>query len=287
MYYAFILLSVIMFGGCFALCDAYQKIRGSSLKVSMQFSLIGSLASMIVLLVVNGFRFEFTTFTLIMALLAAVNGFAFTYCSFKALGTINLSLYSLFSMLGGMVLPFVQGIVFYGEEITVAKAVCFVLICVALALTVKKGESKGGTIYYIGVFVLNGMSGVLSKLFTASPYPKTSATGYTMLMAICTVVIAFVFLLFFFRDTKDETKPSAKSLLFSSLNGVVNKIANLILVIALVHVDASIQYPMVTGGVMIVSTVLCFFGKNKPSRNELWAVMIAFVGLLAVFMIPA
>ena len=141
-YYALIVLSVMMFGGCFALNDAYRQRRGSSIKISLQFSLIGSLAGFVVLILVNGLKFEFTPFTFIMAILASLNGFAFTFCSFKALDRINLSLYSLFSMLGGMVLPFLQGILFYGEKITVAKAVCFLFITVALVLTVEKGERK-------------------------------------------------------------------------------------------------------------------------------------------------
>ena len=131
-YYALIVLSVVMFGGCFALNDAYRQRRGSSIKISLQFSLIGSLAGFVVLILVNGLKFEFTPFTFIMAILASLNGFAFTFCSFKALDRINLSLYSLFSMLGGMVLPFLQGILFYGEKITVAKAVCFLFITFAL-----------------------------------------------------------------------------------------------------------------------------------------------------------
>ena len=65
-----------------------------------------------------------------------------------------------------------------------------------------------------------------------------------------------------------------------------NKIANLLLVIALAHVDASVQYPMVTGGVMIVSTAICFFGKKKPQKKELISVALAFLGMLALFIIP-
>jgi len=51
-------------------------------------------------------------------------------------------------------------------------------------------------------------------------------------------------------------------------------------VIALVHIDASIQYPMITGGVIIVSTIICFLKKEKPKRKELLAVALSFVGLL-------
>ena len=41
-----------------------------------------------------------------------------------------------------MALPFVQGIIFYGEKLTLAKGVCFVIITVALILTIEKGEKK-------------------------------------------------------------------------------------------------------------------------------------------------
>ena len=144
MYYALIILSVIMFGGCFALQDTYRQLRGSGLRISMEASCVGSAAGLIILLIINGFQFEFTPFTLIMGLITAVNGIAFTFCSFKALDVINLSLFSLFSMLGGMALPFAQGIIFYGERVSVAKIVCVVFICAALSLTVTRGEKKRG-----------------------------------------------------------------------------------------------------------------------------------------------
>jgi len=121
MYYGLIILSVLMFGGCYALQDAYRNMRGSRLNISMENSFVGSLAGFVVLLIFNGFKIEFTPFTLLIALLASLNGIAFAFCSFKALDTINLSLFSLFSMLGGMVLPFLQGIIFYGEKLTLAK----------------------------------------------------------------------------------------------------------------------------------------------------------------------
>lgn len=286
MYYALIILSVVMFGGCFALNDAYRKKRGSSIKISLQFSFVGSLVGFVFLMIVNGLKFEFTPFTLIMAILASINGFAFTFCSFKVLDRINLSLYSLFSMLGGMVLPFLQGILFYGEKITVAKAVCFLFITVALVLTVEKGEKKQGTIYYVLVFVLNGMSGVLSKIFAESNLPKTSAIGYTNLMSVCSVVISGILLLTISKKGAENNGFSLVGTAICAASGISNRVANLVLVVALAHVDASVQYPMVTGGVMIVSTLICFFGKNKPSKKEVLSIVIAFIGLLLLFAIP-
>lgn len=297
-YYALIMLSVAMFGGGFALQDVYRKKRGSGLKISMESALIGALAGLVVLLIVNGFSFEITGFTLLMAFLSAVNGIAFTFCAFKSLDYINLSLFSLFSMLGGMALPFLQGIIFYNEGITLAKCLCVAFICAALALTVEKGDKKKGAIFYIGIFVLNGMGGVLSKIFTASTLPKVSAAGYSIWIALCTVVLSGIaWAILAWADKRKtiqseelEIKPTKKLIWQSygvgALYGAINKIANFFLVIALAHVDASVQYPMVTGGTMIVSTIICFFGEKKPSKKEMISVLLAFIGMLLLFLIP-
>ena len=285
MYYALILLSVVMFGSCFAMNDAYRKMRGNSLKISMQCTVISSIPTFFILLAINAFRLEFTPYTLLMAIVLAVNSVLLSFCSFQALGKINLSLYSLFMMLGGMLLPFLQGIIFYGEQITVAKCVCFVAIFAALFLTLRKGERKSGTLFYVGVFVLNGMSGVISKLYTDSNFEKASPTGLSLLSIIVKVVIAAVILLILYKQKTPKHTPL--SVLIASGNGVINQIANLLLLVALVHVDASVQYPMVTGGTMIVSTAIAFLDKSKkPSRKDVISGALAFIGTLALFVIP-
>lgn len=284
-----------MFGSGFALQDVYRKKRGSGLKISMESAFIGAVSGLIVLFIINGFSLEITGFTVLMAMLAAVNSIAFTFCAFKSLDYINLSLFSLFAMLGGMVLPFFQGILFYHESITLAKCLCVVFICIALAFTVEKGEKKKGAVFYIGIFILNGMAGVISKLFTASDFPKTSAAAYSIWIAICTIVfsgLAWITLTNIDKrkNRQVEEKP-IKKLLWQSygigaLYGAINKVANFLLVIALAHVDVSVQYPMVTGGTMIVSTLICCFGEKKPSKKEMISVGFAFVAMLLLFIIP-
>ena len=173
MYYGMIILSVCMFGGAFVLNRQYQRNSGNLLRASLTFTLISASAGLLAMLIINGFKVEFAPFTLLMSTLCSLNSITFTFCGLKAMGLINLSLYSLFAMLGGMALPFAAGIIFYNEPITAAKLICFIVICVALALTVKmEGEKRKGTIYYAGIFVLNGMSGVLAKIFEATPVPK-------------------------------------------------------------------------------------------------------------------
>ena len=67
-------------------------------------------------------------------------------------------------------------------------------------------------------------------------------------------------------------------------SGVLNRMANWIILIALVHVSASAQYPFITGGTMIVSTILSCFTQDKPSKREILSVLIAMLGIIALIM---
>lgn len=285
MYYGIILCAVAMFGGQFLINDLYRQRRGDSLKISLEFSLICAIGGAIFLLAVNGFSFGYTPFTLGMAALNAIVSIAFTFCSFKALGAIDLSLFSLYSMLGGMLLPFFQGILFFGEAFTVGKILCLLFIGIALLLTLNKDLPKGGGLYYAGIFILNGMSGVISKFFTSAPFPKSDAASYSILSALCSVALSGAALLFF-RKEASASKNTVSTIGVAALGGIISRLANFLLVIALAHVDASVQYPMVTGGVMIVSTILTFFTGKNPGKKEVLSVLLAFLGLLILFIIP-
>lgn len=285
MYYLLVVFAVILFGVCFSLNDAYRKERGSDFVSGLENACIGALAGFVLLLFVGKFQFQATLFTLLVAFLTAVCIVGFILFSFKALDSVNLSVYSLFSMLGGMALPFFQGILFYGEPLTFAKGICVICILVSLSMTVSHGEKKKGSLYYLGVFVLNGMTGVLSKWFTSASLAKTNAEWLSVWTAFFTALISGIAWLYLLWK-KNPVRLTKKAVLISSVNGSLNRIASLLMLFALVHVDASVQYPLVTGGVMIVSTVICFFGREKPTGKEVLSVFIAFLGLLALFLLP-
>lgn len=283
MYYVMVMASVVMFGLQFFCNQQYERECKSSMSSSMMFIFGGAVAGLVVLLAVNGFKWEFTPFTLLMASLAALDGMAFSFCSMKALGKINLSLYSLFSMLGGMVLPFCLGVFIFDEVFTLGKAVCLVAVIVALFLSVEKGTAKGGTVYYIGVFVFNGLSGVIAKLFQSGNYPKTSEAAYSVWTAVVTAVLSGAVLLFAYK--KSPVKLNVKAFVSMAGNGILNRVANFVLLLSLAYLPASVQYPMITGGVMIVSTLLSYFTPNKPKAREWISLALSFAGIMALVLI--
>lgn len=279
MYYGIVLISVILFGIQFLCSDRYGALCGNGPGAAFFLSFLSSLAGLVCLLVVNGFCLEWTPFAGACALAAGLNSVLYSVCSLKALSRCNLSVYSLFAMLGGMLLPFLSGLLFYQETMTVGKGICVAFIGVALFLGVSGNKKTGGLLFCFGVFFLNGMSGVISKLFESAPYPKTSAAGYSILVAIGTALMSGGVLL---AVRKQVRCLKGKAVTFALCGGLLSQVANLLLLIALAALPASTQYPFVTGGVMIVSTMLCLLAGQKPTRRELLSVFISFLGILAL-----
>lgn len=285
-YYGILSIAVIMFSFQFYFNQKYERIEGHTVKAAAAFMFRSSIAGFIILLIINKFRLEFAPFTLILSALTATCYIVYNICSIRALGKINLSLFSLFTTLGGMVLPFAVGVIVYKEPLTTGKIVCFIAVLIALLITVDKKLDKKGIKYYIGVFISNGMCGVLAKVYDDSQQHKTSVAAYSMTTVAIMIAVCGVYLLLS-KDKLPEKSGKQKylSLFYSSGYGALNNIGNYIMLISIAHVSASAQYPMTTGGMIIVSTILCFFTKDKPKAKEIVSVIISFAGIMALVLL--
>lgn len=281
-YYALVTAAVVMFSFQFLLNEQYEKESGTALTSVFKFSLGTSAAGFIILFIMNGCRIEFTPFSLAVAAVAVIDNLLYTVCSIRALSKINLSLFSIFAMLGGMAIPFAAGILFFDEEMTLGKGLCFLLIAVSLFFTLQKDENKKGYIYYAGVFITNGMSGVITKFYSAFDCVKASDGGYSVQKALLTLIVSGIILIFI---KGDKSLPKPKSLFCTAGYGIICNVANYLLLLSLAHLPASAQYPFVTGGVMIVSTIICAFTPNKPNKKEIAAVVLSFTGILCLVLI--
>ena len=62
--------------------------------------------------------------------------------------------------------------------------------------------------------------------------------------------------------------------------GILNHLANWLVLVALFTLPVSVQYPFITGGTIIVSTIISLFTDKKPSKREVISVVLAFIGIL-------
>ncbi|MBR5112904.1 MAG: hypothetical protein IK097_05720 [Clostridia bacterium] len=281
MYYGLLSVSALLFSFVFIFSDKYQEKYGSGNKATLIFTAGAHFAGLVALTIINRFRLETTVFTVIVAAVSAIDFILFNICSMRALGRTNLSKYSVFSMTGGMVLPFLAGILVFSEEVTAGKIICLLLMTAALVVSIKKSEIKGGVPYYIGVFFTNGLYGVINKYFTFAPYPKTSAANYSMLTETFTVILA-VTLIFTLAKKDEKVRIGYIGIVCMGGYGIMCALGNYILLIALSVLAASLQYPFVTGGVLVISTVYGFFASKKPGKKEIISVVLALCGIAAL-----
>ena len=295
--YELIVIADILFGSQFLTNKKYLDKMGSGWFSTMFLYLCGGVVGSIILLAINRFSVEYTPFTLLMSCVGFLNGILFTLCSLKSLEYVNLSTYSLYSMLGGMLLPLIVGVAFYEEPMTLGITLCVAFIAAAIVLTVCKKSTNDAQektkqplkkrllafCFLCGIFTFNGMAGVISKIYTEAPYAKASSSGYSLLSSIITVVISAVVCLCI---SKNRPKIDLKSTGIAVIGSVGNRIANYLLLLALAVLPASVNYPMVTGGTIIVSTILSYFTDKKPRRVDWLAVGLAFIGIMFLTLLP-
>lgn len=275
-YYLLVSAATVLFALQFLFNQKFEEYRGNTLKSALEFTLYKSVVIVVMMLIISGFKItSVSLFSVGLAVIYAAACILMTYFSMKAFAVANLSVYSVFSMLGGMLLPFIAGVGFYDEDITPFKIVCCVLIVVSVLLNLRGGkQSKKAFLYYMAVFVLNGSVGVISKIHQSSGMLHTDSTGFMFLTSAVSVVISALWLLI---QHKKIPLIKGKSLGFAAGYGIFNGVGNWFLLISLVNLPASVQYPLVTGGVMVFSTIISMIRKEKLAKTDYIAAAISFV----------
>ncbi len=277
MYYLLICVAAFLFSIQFLLNDEYGKECGNTWAAALKFSLYTSISGFVALFCINKFKLEITAFSAVAALVYGAVSVALVYSSIKAFIYANLSVYSVFAMIGGMILPFMYGVL-CGEKLTLMKGICCFLIAVSVFASINKGESSKKAIkYYIAVFILNGMVGVISEFHQSNASLCVDSGSFMCLTMIASALISLVLILL----TKEKSfaitkKASVCAILYS----VITSVGNLLLLISLLHLNASVQYPIVTGGTIVFSALISVARKQKLTKREWIGAAVACVSTI-------
>lgn len=277
--YFILFVSVLLFSSQFLFNQKFQEKCGSDFQASMVFSFVSSFCGFFVLLVVNGFKMEFSLFSFIVGIFYSLVGILYTFASIKAFDKVNLSAYSVFAMLGGMLVPSVYGIAFNNEEITAFKLLCYMFTVLALLFTIDFKDKKTGKIYYALVFLLNGLTGVISVIHQSNTvYHVADSFSFLMLARISTTIMCVPFCLKNYNTVKAMI--TKETFLYSFGFAVFCGVGNLFVLIALKYFPASVQYPIITGGVMLVSLIISIIRKENVNRKNIYATVVAFLSTI-------
>ncbi len=292
MAYALICTAAILFSLQFLFQKEYKNKYGSGLKAGLNFqmyaSAIGAAVIFVVNLIVTKKMIGFSFFTAATALIYAIFTVAYAILSLKAMETANIAIFSMLAMLGGMFVPFVYGIIVNKEAIDYKKTIGIVLMVAALIFFAKPGTDKpaelqsaensdgnngvrhkkvGGAnrktgLYYFAVFLLNGSFGVISTFHQSPKFNLIAKSGYSLMVYAQLFASLLSFALILVLKCGVE-KLSLKIFGFTSLYAGFNGIGNLFTVLALLTLPASVQYPIITGGTIIVSSAIFMITRKK------------------------
>ena len=278
--YLLLILAAFLFAVQFLFNQQYRRLKGEGLDATMTFSLYTSAISFVLLFALGRFQLHITWFSLLIAVLYAAVCLLSSYAGLKAFGTANLSVYSIFMMLGGMLLPFAYGILFANEALSFAKALSILLICAAVGCSFEKGaEGKNAYRFYAAIFILNGLVGVLSKIHLS--VAALAVDSYSFMATIQLALLAMC-LLYCLMTRQGIPKPSGKLYLCLSGYAVCNGIGNLFCQIALTSLPASVQYPIITGGVMVFSTLISLARREPIGGKTYLAAALACLSTILI-----
>lgn len=274
-YYFFVIMSAFLFAMQFLCQQKYEEECGTGIDKALGFSLYKGLTVVVMMVLLSAFKIEFAWYTVIMSGLYAISYILMAHFSLKAFSVANLSVYSVFTMLGGMLLPFIIGVSFYKEELSVLKVICCLIVVAAVLMNIQKGNgSKKAFLYYILVFLLNGSIASISKIHESAGFTITGPQSFMFYSGIWTIVICSICLL---KENGKIELFKGKKLLYSAGDGFLNGIGDLLLLISIAKLDASVQYPLVTGGVMVFSTLISITRREKIRTTEYIAAVLALV----------
>lgn len=312
MYYAMLIGASFLFGSQFMVTKAFEKNYGKTVRASLSFSLLYSLFAgvifFIIKLISSGTVFNLNSFSLCMAFGLSLVNILSSAIGIKTLALGDIAVYSLFLMLGGMIVPFFAGIVFLKESVSVCNLIGVAIMIIALCLPVffgKKNKNAGeaqtdgdtkkktSVFFYVlcvFLFILNGLSSTLSKFNSVREGAALGAefTFYTYGIQFVISLAAFALTTASSKSDKTQNEEKQPGILFRPVAigcgaafGAVNGTAFLMSSVAAEHVVAVAQYPLITGATILFSSLLAFlFYREKPTALQLVQIVISLAATI-------
>ncbi|MGN1061580.1 MAG: hypothetical protein ACI4RO_00490, partial [Candidatus Scatosoma sp.] len=222
--YVFIIISMLGFTLQFILMQIYEKQIKQTLTTGILLIVIENLVGAAFFFAINGGCIAVSGEALLLAALLAIVLIAYNLLSLRALALGNLAIYSMFMMLGGMALPFAYGVVFLKETISVCKFIGLFALTGFIVLQAvsakpdkgaemqsgevkgKKAQRTGYVLCCLAVFIINGLTGVISK---AHQVGKNAVDEKSFIVLYCLITM-LLGLCIFGADTAIEQKKGRK-----------------------------------------------------------------------------
>ena len=284
MSYMLVILSTVLLAVKFAVSNKYQKLQGTGIESGMVFSIGEGLVTALAFGAMSGFRIEFSAFSLLLAFGVALAGACYQLIGFWIMKTENMTVYSLALMSGGMLLPYLFGVFFLDEKLTVLRVLGLLMVLAAVILSNRSKEPVKITscIACAAIFILNGIVSILSKCHQINTvYFTVSSESFVMYSGIGKFIFGLLVLPFLKTADKKVLLPGIKIWGLIACSAVLGGVSYMLQLIGAKNLPATVLYPLITGGSIIFSCCIdAFVFKKKPSIWQTVGVVLCSAGTL-------
>lgn len=282
-YYVLIVLAAL---GCainFALTKFYQIKQGNTIETGVIFNCLVGLAGSILYFIICGFKMEVTMFSFIVGLLSTIFVGVYTMVGFKIMSMGSIAIYTIFLMLGGMVLPYFYGLIFLDEQITMLKIIAMIMMVIAIIMQNEGEKKKEKALFYIlciAVFVLNGGVSITSKIHQINTvYEAMSANGFVLLKNIMMFVLYGAMIPFVVKkDRKSAPGISPKIYILIAVSALISSVSYMFQLECASYLPATIQFPVMSGGTIVFTALLgLILYKEKIRKKQILSLIICTI----------
>ncbi len=299
----------------FSVVKFYQKYFADGLKSTLLYPVIYSVAMTLFPLVLNGFKLQANLFAVLMALLLAFILIMQNIITIFAYKNGKVSISTMFLMLGGMLLPYIYGIIFSSEKPSVFAIIGMVVLTVSLFIPLieKKQSEKVKPLFIflcLIIFLLNGSNGVVCVIHQKS----ASAIDTNSFLAWCGIFqfalslpVYLVYSLISKAKIKNAAPAAASEPVLASLpekTGLEKRLASIrpiyktlisiacvltaVLIscsgslsqlIAAKTMDSTVLFPIITGGMIVLMSISgSVLFKEKMTLSILIGIILSAIG---------
>ncbi len=280
--YFFILGATVLLAVDFAFSKLYQKKSGTGIVAGLSFNALSGIFTAAVFFVLGGFRFTFSPFSVTMAFAMSLFALCYSLIGFRILKMGNMAMYTLFLMTGGMILPYLYGLIALDEPLKFIRIAGLAVIISAVALS-NSGTKKPTALQIalcVAVFLLNGTVSIISKAHqTDTLHSPVSSTEFVMLSGIAKFIMSSVALTFLKLKTKEKLPAPVNIFPIALASAIVGGVSYMLQLIGAEKLPATVLYPCITGGSIIFSAFAGrIFFKEKITKMQWLSIGLCFAG---------
>ncbi len=315
-----LLTACLLFSAQFIFTKLFSKKTKGDLQSGLVNGAVIAVVMALYLMPMNGFSYSFSRSALIWASVSGLSSVVMTFINVRAMKLGDLSIVTIYMLLGGQIIPFLYGVLWLNEALTAIKLISVVILTVALfppvieALAAKKknggadneasgGAKDGGLVFHLLCLILffgNGMVSVATKAHVISP-DAIPDTAFTMLCASEQAVLLVLLLIAFavknavtkrekpvasvFTDIVKEQPVGAKTMAvllgISVCYSVCNGVANLFSQSCAHTMDSSIQFPILSAAIIVLTALIGkFVFREKITAAKAVSIVLSLIGVV-------